>query len=145
MKDQQLEMAPKINHVCWEHVKCELEWPSFDWRANCIQPTTERWVSPTDIHRTMVRITTSVNIQESSALCSSVLWVPQTHRGCCVHLVGQIHHTQVRLYFEAEGWEAGHAILWPGELVKDDGVFRVQLLLLPTHREQVENTNIFRL
>lgn len=50
------------------------------------------------------------------------------------HLVGQIHHAQVRLYFEAEGREAGHAVLRPGELVEDDGVFRVQLLLLPAHR-----------
>lgn len=51
------------------------------------------------------------------------------------HLVGQVHHAQVRLYFEAEGWEAGHAVLWPGELMEDDGVFRVQLLLLPAQME----------
>lgn len=51
------------------------------------------------------------------------------------HLVGQVHHAQVRLYFEAEGWEAGHAVLWPGELMEDDGVFRIQLLLLPAQME----------
>lgn len=54
------------------------------------------------------------------------------------HLVGQIQHAQVRLYFEAEGRQAGHAVLRPGELVEDDGVFRVQLLLLPTQRTQTE-------
>lgn len=51
------------------------------------------------------------------------------------HLVGQVQHAQVGLYFEAEGGEAGHAILWPGELMEDDGVFRVQLLLLPARRK----------
>lgn len=50
----------------------------------------------------------------------------------CYHLVGQIRHPQVRLYFEAEGREAGHTILWPGKLMEDNGVFGVQLLLLPT-------------
>lgn len=53
------------------------------------------------------------------------------------HLVGQIQHAQVGLYFEAEGREAGHTVLWPGELVQDDGILRVQLLLLPA---QTENT-----
>lgn len=54
---------------------------------------------------------------------------------CRPHLVGKVHHAQVGLYFEAEGREAGHTVLWPGELMKDYGVFRVQLLLLPTQRE----------
>lgn len=61
------------------------------------------------------------------------------------HLVGQIHHTQVRLYFEAEGWEAGHAVLWPGELMEDDGVFRVQLLLLPAQIKKKKKTVLFDL
>lgn len=52
------------------------------------------------------------------------------------HLVRQIHHAQVCLYFEAEGGEAGDAILWSGELMKDDGILRVQLLFLPTQRAQ---------
>lgn len=58
-------------------------------------------------------------------------------RAVC-YLVGQIHHAQVRLYFEAEGREAGHAVLRPGELVEDDGIFRVQLLLLPAQREEIK-------
>ena len=56
----------------------------------------------------------------------------------CCHLVRQIYHAQVRLYFEAEGGEAGHAILWSGELMEDDGILRVQLLLLSTQRTEIE-------
>lgn len=56
------------------------------------------------------------------------------------YLVRQIQHAQVRLYFEAEGGEAGDAVLWSGELMEDDGIFRIQLLLLPIHTER-QNTN----
>lgn len=54
------------------------------------------------------------------------------------HLVGQVQHAQVGLDIEAEGREAGHAVLGPGELMEDDGVFGVQLLLLPARRAQMD-------
>ena len=52
------------------------------------------------------------------------------------HLVGQVQHAQVGLDVEAEGRQAGNAVLGPGELMEDDGVFGVQLLLLPARRAQ---------
>lgn len=70
---------------------------------------------------------------------------PSVWRLCAGHhLVGQVQHSQVRLYFEAERGEAGHAVLWPGELMEDDGVFGIQLLLLPASRDRVE-TSIHRI
>lgn len=63
-------------------------------------------------------------------------------RGEC-HLIGQVQHAQVGLYFEAKGGEAGHTILWPGELMEDDGVFRVQLLLLPAQRKDGDSSVLF--
>lgn len=63
---------------------------------------------------------------------------PAHRRPPVPHLVGQVQHSQVRLDFEAERGEAGHAVLWPGELMEDDGVFGIQLLLLPAGGGQEE-------
>lgn len=58
------------------------------------------------------------------------------------HLVGQIQHAQVGLYLQAEGGQAGNAVLWPGELMEDDGVFGIQLLLFPAQTEAPTGVNI---
>lgn len=80
-----------------------------------------------------------VVLQRERAPCEKRFWPvaaePYTVFNALPHLVGQIQHTQVCLYFQAEGREAGHAVLWPRELMEDDGVFGVQLLLFPTQME----------
>lgn len=77
------------------------------------------------------------------------LWrVKKTHikfRFPLCYLVRQIQHAQVCLYFEAEGGEAGDAVLWSGELMEDDGIFRVQLLLLSRERKQKKKKNVIRI
>lgn len=47
-----------------------------------------------------------------------------------MHLVGQVGHTEVGLQFKAERGQGRGTRSGPGELVEDDGIFRVQLLFL---------------
>lgn len=87
-----------------------------------------------------------VVLQRERAPCENRFWSIgaelYTMFNALPHLVGQIQHTQVCLYFQAEGREAGHTVLWPRELMEDDGVFGVQLLLFPTQMEAITLVNM---
>lgn len=87
-----------------------------------------------------------VVLQRERAPCEKRFWSvaaePYTMFTALHHLVGQIQHTQVCLYFQAEGREAGNAVLWPRELMEDDGIFGVQLLLFPTQMEATTLVNM---
>lgn len=83
-----------------------------------------------------------VVLQRDTASCEKRVCTPLLMQRSRRHLVGQIQHTQVCLYFQAEGWQAGHAVLWPGELMEDDGIFGIQLLLFPAQMEATTIANI---
>lgn len=51
------------------------------------------------------------------------------------YLIGKVHHAQEGLHLETERGEAGHAGLWTGELVQDDGVLGVHLLFFPAVKQ----------
>lgn len=58
------------------------------------------------------------------------------------YLVGQVRHPQVRFDLQTKGGQARDSSFRPGKLMQNDGVFRVQLLFLPTGQQIRKYTEI---
>lgn len=58
----------------------------------------------------------------------------------CFYLIGQVQHAEVGLQLKAERGQGRGASFGPGELVEDDGIFRVQLFLLSVWEQKADLT-----